>query len=80
MFYRVPLVFDPDPIKGYTVTSPLLPELITCGDTFAEAYANAQDAMAAVVEIYEDFDRHLPLSLLVLNEGELICCDVLFDT
>ena len=27
--YRVPLVFTPQPEGGYTVTSPVLPELLT---------------------------------------------------
>ena len=51
---RIPLVLTPQPEGGYTVTSPLLPELITEGDTVPEAMANAEDAFAAVVEIYED--------------------------
>ena len=54
MLYRVPLVFDPQPEGGFTVTSPALPELLTEGDTLAEAYAHAQDALAAVVELYAD--------------------------
>ena len=59
MLARIPLVLDPQPEGGYTVTSPLLPELITEGDTVAEALANVDDAFAAVVEIYQD--RGLPL-------------------
>ena len=51
---RIPLVLTPQPEGGYTVTSPLLPELITEGDTVGEALVNAEDAFAAVVEIYED--------------------------
>jgi len=51
---RIPLVLTPQPEGGYTVTSPLLPELITEGDTVSEAVANAEDAFAAVMEIYED--------------------------
>lgn len=50
----------PRPEGGYTVTSPLLPELITEGDTAAAALANAEDAFAAVVEIYEDRGDALP--------------------
>ena len=60
---RIPLVLSPQPEGGYTVTSPLLPELITEGDTVAEAVANAEDAFAAVVEIYEDRGRALPSSI-----------------
>ena len=54
MIARIPLVLEPQPEGGYTVTSPLLPELITEGDTMSEALANVEDAFAAVVEIYED--------------------------
>ena len=67
MIARIPLVLEPQPEGGYTVTSPLLPELITEGDTLAEALANAQDAFAAVAEIYED--RGLPLP-----SGSLAVC------
>ncbi len=52
MIARIPLVLDPQPEGGYTVTSPLLPELITEGETVSEALANAEDAFAAVIEIY----------------------------
>ena len=61
MLYRVPLVFTPQPEGGYTVTSPLLPELITEGDTLEEANANVADALAAVAELYSDMGRS-PLS------------------
>ncbi len=51
------------PEGGYTVTSPLLPELLTEGDIVAEALANVEDAFGAVVEIYQDRDRPLPSNL-----------------
>ncbi len=60
---KIPLVLEPQPEGGYTVTSPLLPELITEGDTMAEALANVEDAFGAVVEIYQDRGRPLPPSL-----------------
>lgn len=63
MMAKIPLVLDPQPEGGYTVTSPLLPELVTEGDTIAEALANAEDAFAAVVEIYEDRGCPLPSSI-----------------
>ena len=52
--YKVPLVLSPQPEGGYTVTSPILPELVTEGDTPEEALDNARDALAAVIEVYED--------------------------
>ena len=60
---KVPLLLEPQSEGGYTVTSPLLPELITEGDTMAEALANVEDAFSAVVEIYQDRGRPLPSSL-----------------
>ena len=61
MLYKVPLILSPQPEGGYTVTSPLLPELVTEGDTVEEALANVRDAFAAVVEAYEDLGRPLPI-------------------
>ena len=62
MLYRLPLLFTPQPEGGFVVTSPLLPEFLTEGDTLEEAYANVPDALAAAVEIYED--QNLPLPAL----------------
>ena len=59
-FYKLPLVFEPQSEGGYTVTCPLVPELITEGDTIAEALINVQDALVAVLEAYEDLGRSLP--------------------
>ena len=63
MIARIPLILEPQPEGGYTVTSPLLPELITEGDTISECLANAEDAFAAVVEIYEDRGHPLPTGI-----------------
>ena len=60
--YRIPLVLTPQAEGGYSVTSPLLPELVTEGDSVADAIDNARDAFAAVVELYEDLGRSLPQS------------------
>jgi antitoxin HicB len=65
MHLKVPLMLAPQPEGGYTVTSPLLPELHTEGDTADEAVANVQDALAAVIELYEDLGRPLPASAVV---------------
>ena len=58
--YKIPLVFDPQPEGGYTVTCPILPELVTEGDTIAEALVNVEDALVAILEAYEDLGRPLP--------------------
>ena len=68
MNYKIPLVLTPQPEGGYTVTSPLLPELITEADTIDEVLENIKDALGAVIEIYEDTGRPLPESVHV-NEA-----------
>lgn len=62
MNYRIPLVLTPQVEGGYAVTSPLLPELVTEGESVDEAIDNAKDALAAVVELYEDLGRSMPRS------------------
>jgi antitoxin HicB len=57
MIRRLPLVFTPQAEGGFTVTSPILPELITEGDTLEEAFFNVSDALAAVIELYADEGR-----------------------
>lgn len=61
--YKLPLVLTPQPEGGYTVTCPLLPELVTEGDTVEEVMDNAADALAAVIEAYGDLNRPLPAPL-----------------
>lgn len=77
MLYRVPLIFTPQPEGGYTVTSPLLPELITEGDTLEEANDNVADALAAVAELYLEMGRTLPKGISLPTRGEVICSESL---
>lgn len=72
MLYKVPLLLSPQPEGGFTVTSPLLPELVTEGDTVEEALANVRDALAGVVEIYEDLGRTLPVNIQVTNTNDAL--------
>ncbi len=65
MIAKIPLILEPQPEGGYTVTSPVLPELITEGDTIAECLVNAEDAFAVVLEIYEDEGSPLPPEIQV---------------
>lgn len=58
--YKLPLFFDPQPEGGYTVTSPVLPGLVTEGDSVEDALANARDALIAVLELYVDTGKPLP--------------------
>lgn len=61
--YKVPLVLAPQPEGGFTITSPVLPELITEGDTVEETLANVQDALEAAIELHEDLGRQMPNNL-----------------
>ena len=61
MYYKLPLIFQPQPEGGYTVTSPLLPELLTEGDSVADALENVRDALAAVLDLPRA--RKVPSSL-----------------
>jgi antitoxin HicB len=60
MNYKIPLILKPQPEGGFTVTSPLFPELVTEGDTVDEALDNVKAALAAVVETYQELGRILP--------------------
>lgn len=65
MHFKLPLVLDPQPEGGFTVTSPLLPELITEGETIEDALENVRDALAAVIEAYRETGRVLPPNLVI---------------
>lgn len=75
--YKLPLVFTPQPEGGYTVTCPVLPELITEGDTIAEALSHVEDALVAIVEAYADLGRQLPpvLDKVALDPQIPFCID-----
>jgi antitoxin HicB len=60
MNLKIPVVLAPQPEGGFCVTSPLLPKLHTEGDTADEVVSHVQDALAAVIEPYEDLGRPLP--------------------
>jgi antitoxin HicB len=79
LLYRVPLLFSPQPEGGFTVTSPVLPELVTEGDTLDQAFSNAQDALAAVIELYVDERRSLPAGVTLPANGEVVWSDALLE-
>jgi antitoxin HicB len=77
MFYKIPLVFTPQPEGGYTVTSPLLPELVTEGDSLDEALENVKDALAAIIEIYQDLGRSLPQNTQISDTNSPVWLETL---
>jgi antitoxin HicB len=58
--YKLPLVLDPQPEGGWTITCPVLPGLITEADTLDEVSANVADAVEALIEGYEELNQPLP--------------------
>ena len=79
MIRRLPLVFTPQPEGSFTVTSPVLPELITEGDTLEEAYANVSDALAAVLELYAEQGRTPPEAIDLPPSGQIIWSEALVE-
>ena len=80
MQYKIPLVLAPQPEGGYTVTSPLLPELVTEGDTVEDALDNVRDGLAAVIELYEDLGRPLPRNTEIVDTGEPLWFETVVTT
>lgn len=79
MIRRLPLVFTPQPEGGFTVTSPVLPELVTEGDMLEEAFTNVKDAFAAVLELYAEEGRPLPAGVELPLAGQVIWTDALVE-
>ena len=77
--YKLPLVLEPQPEGGYTITCPLVSDLVTEADTLDEVQPHVADALAALIEIYEDLGRPLPAVLkpLVAQPGEPIWAETL---
>jgi antitoxin HicB len=82
MLYKVPLLLTPQPEGGFTVTSSLLPELVTEGDTVEEALTNVRDALTAVVEAYayEDLGRALPINMRVADTNHALWLETVVTT
>jgi antitoxin HicB len=79
MLRRIPLVFVPQPEGGFTVTCPILPELVTEGDTLEEAYSNVPDALSAVFELYGEQGRSLPSGIELPVSGQMVWSEVLVE-
>jgi antitoxin HicB len=71
----IPLTLDPQPGGGYAVRSPVLPELITEGETEAEALENAWDALLALLDAYDQLGWPLPLGLPATPQREAVHFD-----
>jgi len=61
---KIPLVLEPQKEGGWTVTSPILPELVTEVDDLKQLDEVVRDAVNAVMELYEDTGKDLPSGLI----------------
>jgi antitoxin HicB len=66
--FIVPLLLSPRTAAGYTVTSPVLPELVIEGRTAEDAIRKANEALASVFELYEYLRKPFPASRCVQTE------------
>ena len=68
----VPLELEPQPEGGYTVTSPIVPGMVTEGDTVEECLEMAQDCFDAVIELYDFMKKPLPQGMVVVYRDTAI--------
>ena len=60
---KIPLVLEPQKEGGWTITSPLVPELVTEIDELDDLHSCVHDAVAAVIELYQDTGKQFPANL-----------------
>lgn len=58
--YNFSVVLEPQEGGGFTVLVPALPEVVTEGDTEAEALANAEEAIRLVLDYRRDHGLPIP--------------------
>lgn len=75
--YKLPLVIEPQPEGGYTITCPLLPGLVTEAETLAEVTPNVADALAALIEAYTETNQPLPAVLQPVNQNAVLWAETL---
>jgi len=61
---KIPLVLEPQKEGGWTVTSPILPELVTEVEDLKHLDEVVRDAINAVMELYEDMGKEFPSALI----------------
>ena len=67
--FKIPLVLEPQKEGGWTVTSPILPELVTEVDDLKQLDEIVRDAINAVMELYEDTGKEFPPGLIADGEN-----------
>jgi len=62
--FKTLLVLEPQKEGGWTVTSPVLPELITEVDDLKNLHNVVSDALQAVFELYDDMGKQIPVDFV----------------
>lgn len=75
--YKLPLILEPQPEGGYTVTCPILPNLVTEADNLNEVIPNVSDALAALIEAYKDLNQPLPEVLHAMSPNSAMWSETL---
>ena len=57
---KLPIILEPQPEGGYTITCPLIPNFVTEADTIDEITTNVSDALEALIEGYHDLGKPVP--------------------
>jgi antitoxin HicB len=55
-----PVVLEPQPEGGFTVTVPALPEVVSQGETEAEALEMVRDAIELALAVRRDLGEEIP--------------------
>lgn len=61
--YRIRLTLEPNPNGVFTITSPDVPGLVTEGKDAIEIQANVQEALAALMEAWQELGQKPPAAL-----------------
>ena len=60
---KIPLILEPQKEGGWTIICPLIPELVTEVDVLDNLNSTVNDAIAAVIELYQDMGKQFPANL-----------------
>jgi len=74
---KIPLVLEPQKEGGWTITSPLVPELVTEIDELDDLSVCVHDALAAVIELYRDMGKQFPENLRADHDEAPVCFESL---
>ena len=72
MQYAYPCILAPEKEGGFFVSFPDIPGALTCGDDRTEALEMAEDALVAMLAVYVQQQREIPMPSPVADGQELV--------